>query len=317
MFQSGNPAPKSILEIDQELHGPDELKNHIMETCMSYKDILLALSIYPDPTPNYIIEQAASMARGLSAKLTALVPSIDRASFAAAYPRRRWPVDPSQIIDTAIAEANRASKQLLDQLTVQTKANGISSETVFEPSGTYPEAETIVQHARVHDLALLPVPELIGLDELFHEAVIFGSGSPVILLPAKAGGPSTSGAIDDVIVLWDFSRAAARAIADAMPILEKARNVRVVTFLNEKRFDRTVKFDNLQKHLEIHAVNASFSAIDISGRPIGDAIRKCISAPTNLLVMGAFGHSRMLEFILGGATRSALNDPPIPVFMSH
>src|SRR5581483_7620686 len=139
----------------------------------------------------------------------------------------------------------------------------------------------------------------------------------VILLPAKAAGAATSGALDDVLVLWDFNRAAARAIADAMPILEKARNVRVVTFLNEKRFDRAVKFYDLKKHLDIHEVNATFDSIDTAGRPIGDAIRKCISAPTNLLVMGAFGHNRMLEFILGGATRSALNDPPIPVFMSH
>jgi nucleotide-binding universal stress UspA family protein len=125
-------------------------------------------------------------------------------------------------------------------------------------------------------------------------------------------------ALDTVVVAWDFSRPAARAVADALPILEKAKHVLVVTVTNEKVIDTKLSGAELAKHLARHGVDVVLDTVDAAGRGIGDVLESYVtSRNADVLVMGAYGHSRIREFILGGATQSMLSQPPLPIVFSH
>jgi nucleotide-binding universal stress UspA family protein len=147
--------------------------------------------------------------------------------------------------------------------------------------------------------------------------VIFGSGRPTIIIPhesKRARGFS----LGTVIVAWDFSRQAARAVADALPLLEEAKRVFVVTVANEKHINTQRSGVELTKHLAHHAIEASFESIDADGRGIAETLEWYANKQdADMLVMGAYGHPRIREFVLGGATRSMLLRPPLPILLSH
>jgi nucleotide-binding universal stress UspA family protein len=119
-------------------------------------------------------------------------------------------------------------------------------------------------------------------------------------------------------VAWDFSRAAARAVSDALPMLEKARHVRIVTVVNEKVMDPKHSAEELAKNLARHGIDVVLDKVDALGKPIGEVLETYVlSHGIDLLAMGAYGHSRWREFVLGGATKSMLARPPLPILFSH
>jgi len=134
-----------------------------------------------------------------------------------------------------------------------------------------------------------------------------------------AGERALAGArVHTIVVAWDFTRAAARAVADAMPILERANKVRIVTVTNEKLFDSKRSSEELAKNLSRHDVDVIVYRVDAAGRSIGNVLKREVAdCSADLLVMGAYGHSRFSEFILGGATKSLLSKPPLPILFSH
>jgi nucleotide-binding universal stress UspA family protein len=153
-------------------------------------------------------------------------------------------------------------------------------------------------------------------DQWYAEAVIFGSGKPTLILPQNPR--SRPFELGTIAVAWDFSRAAARAVSDALPLLERAKKVRVVTVLNEKNLDRKHSAEELSKNLSRHGIDVVLDRVDAKGRPIGGILEAYVAAhASDMLVMGAYGHSRLREFVLGGATKSLLSKPPLPILFSH
>jgi nucleotide-binding universal stress UspA family protein len=146
--------------------------------------------------------------------------------------------------------------------------------------------------------------------------VIFGSGRPTIVLPqAPRLRPFELGTI---ALAWDSSRAAARAVADALPLPEKAKKIRVVTILNDKVLDTRHSAEALAKNLSRHGIDVVLDKVDAGGKPAGYVLESyALSHSADLLVMGAYGHSRLREFVLGGATKSLLSRPPLPILISH
>src|SRR5262249_46821179 len=158
----------------------------------------------------------------------------------------------------------------------------------------------------------VPVPEGDYLHQWNAESVFFGSGRPRVVLPhvRKRTG---SFALDPVTVVWVFSQPAPRAIPDALPILEKAKRVCVLTVTREEAIDTRRCGEQLEKHLARHGVDVVLDEVDAKGRSIGDAFEAHVTyRNADLLVMGAYGHSRLREFVLGGATKSMLTRPPAP-----
>ena len=124
--------------------------------------------------------------------------------------------------------------------------------------------------------------------------------------------------LDPIGVIRDGSCSAARAVADSLHVLERAKKVRVLTVLNEKELSSEWPAAELSKHLERRGIDATPECIDAAGRRIGEILSTYLTSnQADLLVMGAYGHSRLREFILGGATRSMLSNPPLPILLSH
>ena len=282
---------------------------------MAIKDILLALRTYPDPTPESAIADAVAIAAALDARLAGIACGV----------RIKLPSSPlaGMLIDLpgmAAAEAKKsadAASSLLTALEREAKRAGVVAEAISENAQTGEVPDVLADYARLRDLTIFPVPKGDDFDQWYAETIIFGSGRPTLILPAewKRREPF---AIDSAVIAWDFSRAAARSVADAMPLLAKAKRVYVATVVNEKQIDSRQSASELAKHLARHGVEVVVDKVDAAGRDVGTAIKAhCASREADLLVMGAYGHSRVLEFILGGATRSMLSSPTLPILMSH
>lgn len=277
---------------------------------MAFKDILVALASYPEPTPVAVVEDAVSVAAALGAHLAAL-------SFET---RVQMPghVISASLVDGVIAgETSKSRKnahELLAAFDAAAEKAGILHEKFLEKCITLDIPDILVEYARLRDLTILSVPA--SHDQWYAEAIIFGSGKPTLILPESPRprplDPKT------VVVAWDFGRAAARAVADALPILELAKQVRIVTVVNEKALDTRHSAEELAKNLARHGIDVVLDKVDAKGRSIGGVLESHVhSHQADLLVMGAYGHSRLREFVLGGATKSLLSKPPLPILFSH
>jgi nucleotide-binding universal stress UspA family protein len=209
------------------------------------------------------------------------------------------------------------AQQLLAAFQAAAEKSGVFQEGISEHCLTSEVPGVLIEYSRLRDLTIVPVAEGDYLNQWYAESIIFDSGRPTVVLPLtrKRAG---SFALDTVIVAWDFSRSATRAVADARPILEKAKRVCVLTVTKEKAIDTRRSGAELAKHLARHGVDVVLDEVDAQGRGIGDVFEAHVTyRNADLLVMGAYGHSRFREFVLGGATKSMLSRPPVPILMSH
>ncbi|MCR5879278.1 universal stress protein [Phenylobacterium sp. J367] len=194
---------------------------------------------------------------------------------------------------------------------------GLLANAIFEKVPTYLQADDLVAHARTRDLSLIPIGPQMLADVGVAEALLFGSGRPVCIFPeGRAFEPAAQ--FDKAAIAWDGSRVAARAVADALPVLQAARAVRILVVRGEKALPAALGTGELQRHLRLHDIETWVNEIDAGGEPIGRAIASYVQdRDVDLLVMGGFGHSRAREFVLGGATAAMFEAPPCPAFLSH
>jgi nucleotide-binding universal stress UspA family protein len=284
-----------------------------VEIGMSYKDLLLTLANYPDDTPQAAVDLAVDFAAGIGARLSAIACEIKIAV-------------PGSLIKPAFlnvpaladAEAKKGREQAETALAAFQKAadnKGVFEERILERCQAPEYWGLMVEYARMRDLAIVAAEANELVDQPTAEALIFQSGRPVLVLPRA---PKKPFALNTATVAWDFSRPATRAIGDALPLLTRAKRVRVVTVTNEKRIDTRRSGPELAKHLARHGVDVILETVDARGRSIGEALEAAARThDSDLLVMGAYGHSRWREFVLGGATRSMIASPPLPVLLSH
>ena len=277
---------------------------------MAFKDILVALNSYPDPTPVSAVEDAVSVAAALGAHIAAL-SCATRVQLPGHY------ISVSLVDGVIAGEAGKSRKnaeELLAAFDAAADKAGILHETILEKCLTVDVPDILVEYARLRDLTILPMPE--DSDQWYAEAIIFGSGRPTLILPEKTKRRPFQ--LGTVAVAWDFSRAAARAVADALPILELAKQVRIVTVVNEKALGSKRSGEELAKNLARHGIDVVLDNVDAKGDTIGAVLESWTSSQgADMLVMGAYGHSRLREFVLGGATRSMLSKPSLPILLSH
>ena len=279
---------------------------------MAFKDILLTLTSYPDPTPASTIEDAVSIAEALGAHLAAIACEVH-----VELPGHFLSGSIANVPGMIAGEAEKSRKSAKDMLATfnaaATKA-GILHETYVEKCPTFAVPDLLVEYAKLRDLTIVPVPE--SYDQWYAESIIFGSGRPTLILPETVRPRPFK--LGTMAIAWDFSRAAARAVSDALPLLEKAKKVRIVTVTNEKKLDTRHSAEELAKNLARHGIDVLLDKVDADDRPIGDVLETYTAAhQVDVLVMGAYGHARWREFILGGATKSLLSKPPLPILFSH
>lgn len=282
---------------------------------MAFKDVLLQLSSYPEPTPVAAIEQAVSFAGALGAHISALTFKIEIPNVGNVLANKLLDVPGMVAAERQKSAVN--AQTLVSAFESAATKRGVPHEVIIESCRTSQLAATVTEHARMHDLTMIPIGEQADLQQYVAECVIFGSGRPTIVFPemSKRGDPLS---FDVVGVAWDFSRPSTRAVADALPILQLAKTVRVVTITEEKTIDTRRSGSELARHLACHGIEVVLEEEEAAGRPIGQALEDYATAhDLDLLVMGAYGHSRIRDFILGGATKAIVANPPLPVLLSH
>ncbi len=282
---------------------------------MAFKDLLLALTTYPDPTPVSAVDEAIAFAYAVGAQISAIACEVEI--------RAPGSLLADLLIDIpamAAAESRKSAtnaESLLAAFQDAAKKRGIFQDRILERCLTSEVPKRLVEYARLRDLTIIHVREGDSVEQWYAEAVIFGSGRPTLIIPQPRNRADTF-ALDTVLIAWDFSRPASRAVADALPILQKAKRVTVITITNEKVIDTQRSGAELGNYLARHGVDVVLDTVDAAGRGTGDVLKSCVaSCDADLLVMGAYGHSRVRDFVLGGATKSMIAQPPIPVLLSH
>ena len=224
---------------------------------------------------------------------------------------------PPEIIESQRAESNQKARTAVSRFEQAVKRTGVSGETRTISASISGAADQIGRIGRRFDLVIVGQPERQKSlpDEVVDEGVLFESGRPVIFVPfIQKGGMK----LDRIMVCWDGSRAASRAIADAMPFLKKAKQVEVVIIADKPGKKDEIAGADLGQHLARHGLKVDVKRITSPEIDVPSTILSyAADSSADMIVMGGYGHSRLREFVLGGATRGLLEAMTIPVLMSH
>jgi nucleotide-binding universal stress UspA family protein len=270
---------------------------------MTYKTILVHLDEHPRRSER--LRLALRLAGTFGAHLTARFAM--STSFLPAYAVAEAGAAAIELVVENDAAAAAAAEQ---EFRAATTRSGVSAEWraarpgyAFDPSAGGRCADLVI--------AGQPVPG-DAAQKLFAGDLLLSAGRPVLFVPFVG---AFSGDAKRVLVAWNGSREAARALADALPLLRRAGEVHVVTFSPAP----TAAADaDVALHLARHGVKVTLGAYRAPGLDIGEQLLShAADLDADLIVMGAYGHSRVRERVLGGATRALLETMTVPVLMSH
>jgi nucleotide-binding universal stress UspA family protein len=281
---------------------------------MSYKDLLVVLD--HDAAARGRIDLAAALAERSQAHLVGLYPLPTPQT-----PRHLGYYDPA-LLDPFFEELREKAREAADKVRERfehvTSLRGLSAEWRLISDG--PEADPAL-HARYVDLTILGQldPDRGEADTIRPrpEQVTLASGRPILVVP-YAGHFDSVGR--RVLVGWNATREAARAVHDAMPLLTAAEVVTVLTIDPQEGPGGHGELPgaDISLHLARHGVKAEIERTVSADLPVGEVLlSRAADLAADLLVMGAYGHSRARELLLGGATRSLLRSMTVPVLMSH
>jgi len=282
---------------------------------MAFEDVLVSLTTYPERTTRSAIDDAVALAVSLESRISAIACEVRVP--APASPMGRALLNVPALVSTELKKSATAAAEQLAEFRKAAEQGGVFQEIISEKCATPEFPDLVTDYARLRDLTIVPMPDTDTVERWLAETLIFGSGRPTVVLPERPRW-SKAVALNTVVVAWDFSQNSSRAVADALPLLKKAKLVSVLTVTNDKVLSSGRSGAELARYLARHGVNVVLDEVDAAGRDIATVFESHLTLrDADLLVMGAYGHSRFREFVLGGATRSMLMHPPVPVFLSH
>jgi nucleotide-binding universal stress UspA family protein len=280
---------------------------------MTYKDLLVHLDDNEGCARR--VDVAVWLAARHGAHLTGFYPIVEIPLLNTI--RERIPRDIQASME---AEAKARAEAALKGFQKAAERGGIAYETRTDHALDTTLASVLSMHARYADLVVLgqvdpDEPPYVGSH--LPEEVVLASGRPLLVVP-HAWAPGPLG--ERVLVAWDASREAARAVNDAMPILEQAASVLVVS-INPKSTPLghgELPGADIALHLARHDIDVEVRSIEFDRMDVGEALLSLAAdGARDLLVMGAYAHSRIRELVLGGATRTVLERMTLPVLMAH
>jgi nucleotide-binding universal stress UspA family protein len=279
---------------------------------MSFRTVLVMLD--DNPRCDVRVRIAARLATRHDAHLVGVAPT--------GLPDLTPGLAASRSIDdaaTARAKAVHGAGDHVARFHLRCKAEGVASARAHVHEGD--KAAVVLHHAHCADLVVI---SQVAPDDVSHwnqarmvEQVLLRNPRPTLVVP-HAGGFDTVG--DTVLIAWDDSPGCARAVADALPLLRRARRVHLRVWHRPGEVDEGLigqRMEDVYQWLVRQGVAADVQVIG-TREPIGEAIlHKAAGLDADLVVMGTYGHSRWTERIVGGATRTALARSPVPLLMSH
>jgi len=273
------------------------------------KDVVVNLGLgAQDPAGNYAISIAEAFNAHLLGVAFAYEPVIPGSVMGGI---------PPQFLEAQRSESEKSARAAIARFEQAAKRAGISFETRVLSASVSGASDLLGRIGRRFDFVVVgqPTRERPMPDEVIDEGVLFECGRPVIFVPfiQKAGL-----ALDRVMLCWDGGRTATRAIADSMPFLEKAKQVEVVVVGSKPPKSDEVSGADLGQHLARHGLKVDVKRITSPDIDVPSTILSyAADSSADMIVMGGYGHSRLREFVLGGATRGLLESMTVPVLMSH
>lgn len=277
---------------------------------MSFKSIL----VHVDETERSkaCLDTALRLARDFQSQIVGiyLVPDLDLSPSLAA-------ILPSEVVERRLREAGTAQHDAEAAFRKAALAAGVTTIEWRAPAG--PPIDAALAHARCADVFVVPQrdPSAPDFADRLLTTIMLSSGHPILVVP-YIGARRTLG--ENVLIAWDGGREASRAIADALPILERARRVSVITVRTEgdSSANDQMAAGRLVAWLHQHRVEVAINRYDQPGIDLGEwLLSRVADAGSDLVVMGGYAHTRARELILGGVTRTLLHSMTVPVFMSH
>ena len=274
--------------------------------------ILAPIHTYPDGNSANFAAHVAAIARHLNADVHGLVLS-------ATFP------PPSSLMGNMLINIDSMAGEVTARCHAKGAALVMAMQAALEPIGikfrsTHLDcalgtigaaAETV---ARYHDLIVTGIGVSDVSMEATAETVIFASGRPTLLVPQDLL-PSE---YQHVMIAWDGSRVATRAVADARDFLRLAKTVSIAVVTDEKTLPENNSAAKLAEYLDCHDITAAVAPVQARRQPIARVLQDhALETGADMMVMGAFGHSRMRDFVMGGATTGILRDLKLPVLLSH
>ena len=277
------------------------------------KDIVVNLSVRKgeNPTADY----AVSVAGALEAHVAGVAFVYDLS-----IPMSELGYNPRgamDITDELRRENEAAAKAAIDRFAAATARAGVSAEPRMLIASTGNAGVQFSRIARRYDLAVVGQTEPNGsaAESTITENTLFESGRPVIVVPYIHNAQFK---LDRVMVCWDGSRPAARAIADAMPLLERAGTIEVVIIANERGKQDQIEGADMGQHFARRGLKVKVNRVMRNNLDVANVLLShSANSDANFIVMGGYGHSRLREFVLGGVTRTILHSMTVPVLMSH
>ncbi len=273
---------------------------------MRYATILVHFGY--DTQSSTRLDVGVALARTYEAHLVGLyaVPRLDLPSVVRAYANTEMLEEQKRGAKTEAAKAEAAFRERAER-------EGLSYEWRFEMADVAP---LVALHARYADIAVIgqAPPPSEGYDYPgLPEQVVLSAGRPAIVVPYVGSYPVLG---KEVLVAWNGTREAARAVADALPLLVKAERVTVLSI--DPPDEHHIAGADIASSLARHGVHAEASRTSGGDLDVGDVLlSRAADLGADLAVMGAYGHSRAREWALGGVTRHLLRHMTLPVLMSH
>jgi nucleotide-binding universal stress UspA family protein len=237
-----------------------------------------------------------------------------------------WADVPGQVLADQRRRETEAGESVLGEFRDKAEKAGISYETRLAEVPADSIADEVAVNARYVDVAILgqvDPDEVPSGGRHIVETVVMGAGRPVLVIPyigVTKDGHGQPRIGRDIMVAWDATREATRAVNDALPLLESSDSAKVVVInpvTSSQRHGEEPGAD-IGLHIARHDVRVDVQHYTMGDMGPGDAILSRVSDEAcDLLVMGAYGHSRLRELIMGGATQTVLRHMTVPVLMSH
>jgi len=262
-----------------------------------------------------LIEAAFCLAGDSAAHIVGLyvMPSTAPPPGMSAFAGRNWI---EEMLSSFRAQENRVKIAFEER--VKGHAN-ITYDWRFDEPGYYESvAGSVVDHARATDIAIVSQGVHNPWIDDIPERVAIESGRPVLVIPDE-GDFRPFGR--EIAVAWKASREATRAVFDALPLLTKARHVRLVTIRDASEATASVRkapSTDLADCLLRYGIEAQTEAIPLVDMSVGESLLDYAGRKSqDMIVMGLYGHSRFREFILGGVSRHILRHMTVPILFSH
>jgi nucleotide-binding universal stress UspA family protein len=279
---------------------------------MPIRDVFLPLAGEPSAAAIAAIEKCVAVSGDFGAKVSAMAVEED----ALVRPQ----VISSDLDNSAAVEAVRSvtdARGLLKAFDSAAVRFGLRNEQKLMRWPAADIASKLAEYARLKDMSLVPVRSHDNPSEKIVEQLLFKSGRPVLMCPEELAAELPV-VFDHALIAWDHGAPAARAVADALPLLRSAERVQIITATDQRTPHEMGSGTALVAHLAEHGITATFEAVEIDGSSIGKVFEAYVKKHAiALLVMGAYRHSRLNEMVWGGATRTVIGQPPCWVMMSR